>query len=169
MNAQKANYTKEKVRKLQRKLYLTANKGKRRFHALYDKIYRKDVLEEAWSRVRTNRGVGGIDGISIEKVEEYGAEKLLTEIEQDLIAGNYRPKPVLRVEIPKSDGSKRQLGIPTIKDRIVQMATKIIIELLFESDFKDCSYGFRPKRNAHQALEVVRKACNNNGAYVISK
>ena len=167
MNAKVANNTKEKVRQLQRKLYLTAKKGKRRFHALYDKIYRKEVLQEAWSRVRTNRGVGGIDGIGIEEVEEYGAEKLLTEIEQDLITGNYRPKPVLRVEIPKSDGSKRPLGIPTIKDRIVQMATKIVIEPLFESDFKDCSYGFRPKRSAHQALEVVRKACNNNGAYVI--
>ena len=134
---------------------------------MYDKVYRNDVLQEAWSRVRANRGVGGIDGIGIEEVEEYGAEKLLTEIEQDLISGEYRPKPVLRVEIPKSDGSKRPLGIPTIKDRIVQMATKMIIEPLFEADFKDCSYGFRPKRNAHQALEVVRKACNNKGAYVI--
>lgn len=168
MNAQKANNTIGKVRQLQRKLYLAAKENsKRRFHALYDKVYRKDILGEAWKRVKANGGAGGIDGISIEAVETYGVEKLLGEIQQKLIEGQYHPQPVRRVYIPKTDGSKRPLGIPTIKDRIVQMAVKISIEPIFEADFKDNSYGFRPKRNAHQALEVVRKACNNKGWWVV--
>lgn len=168
MNAQKANNTKEKVRQLQRKLYLAAKiNSKRKFHAFYDKIYREDILTEAWKRVRNNGGTAGIDGISIESVEAYGVGKLLREIQQTLMQGKYHPQPVKRVYIPKADGSKRPLGIPTIKDRIVQMAVKIVIEPVFEADFKDNSYGFRPKRNAHQALEEVRKACNNKGWWVV--
>ncbi len=168
MNAQKANNTIEKVRQLQRKLYLAAKENsKRKFHAFYDKIYREDILKEAWKRVRTNGGAGGIDGISIEAVEAYGVGKLLTEIQHMLMRGQYQPQPVKRVYIPKADGTKRPLGIPTITDRIVQMAVKMVIEPVFEADFKDNSYGFRPKRNAHQALEVVRKACNNKGWWVL--
>lgn len=168
MNAQKANNTIEKVRQLQRKLYLAAKENsKRKFHALYDKIYREDILKEAWKRVKTNGGTGGIDGISIEAVETYGVEKLIGEIEQKLMQGQYHPQPVKRVYIPKPDGTERPLGIPTIEDRIVQMAVKIVIEPVFEADFKDNSYGFRPKRSAHQALEVVRKACNNKGWWVV--
>ena len=168
MNAQKAKNTFEKVRQLQRKLYLAAKRNsKRKFHALYDKISREDILQEAWKRVKTNGGAGGIDGISLIDVESYGVEKLLAEIRQDLQEGSDRPKPVKRVFIPKPDGKRRPLGIPVIKDRIIQMAAKIVIEPPFEADFKESSYGFRPKRSAHQALELVRKACNKQGWWVV--
>lgn len=162
------NSNKDKVRQLQNKLYLTAKKcSSRRFHALYDKVYRDDVLIEAWKRVKANKGSSGIDNVSIEDVETYGVERYLLEIQQELMNKRYRPRPVKRVMIPKPDGSQRPLGIPTVKDRIVQMATKIAIEPVFEADFKECSYGFRPNRSAKQALEVVRKACNNKGYYVV--
>ena len=162
------NNSKEKVRQLQNKLYLTAKKcDSRRFHALYDKVYRDDVLYEAWKRVKANKGTSGVDGITIEGIETKGVPEYLTEIQAELKSGNYRPKPVRRVMIPKPDGSQRPLGIPCVKDRIVQMAAKIAIEPVFEADFKDCSYGFRPKRGAKQALEEVRRACNNKGYYVV--
>ena len=162
------NNSKEKVRQLQNKLYLTAKKcDSRRFHALYDKVYRDDILFEAWKRVKANKGSSGVDGIKIEDVEAMGIEKYLSEIKSELMNGKYKPSPVKRVMIPKPDGSERPLGIPTVKDRIVQMATKIAIEPVFEADFRDCSYGFRPKRSAKQALEVIRKACNNKGYYVV--
>ena len=164
----KTNNSKEKVRQLQNKLYLTAKKcSSRRFHALYDKVYRDDVLYEAWKRVKANQGSSGVDGITIEDVEAGGINRYLTGIQSELKSGTYRPLPVRRVMIPKPDGSQRPLGIPCVKDRIVQMATKIAIEPVFEADFKDCSYGFRPKRSAKQALEIVRKACNNKGYYVV--
>ena len=162
------NNSKEKVRQLQNKLYLTAKKcSSRRFHALYDKVYRDDVLYEAWKRVKANQGSSGVDGITIEDIEASGVNRYLTGIQTELKSGTYRPLPVRRVMIPKLDGSQRPLGIPCLKDRIVQMATKIAIEPVFEADFKDFSYGFRPKRSAKQALEVVRKACNNKGYYVV--
>jgi RNA-directed DNA polymerase len=168
VNALKANHTKAKVQQLQRKLYLAAKQNsKRKFHALYDKLYRIDILEEAWQRVKANRGTGGIDGISLVDVENYGVSKLLAEISQALQQGEYRPKPVKRVFIPKPDGRKRPLGIPVIRDRIVQMAAKIVIEPVFEADFKESSYGFRPKRSAHQALEAIKKACNQGGWWVV--
>ena len=164
----KTNNSKEKVRQLQNKLYLTAKKcQKRRFHALYDKVYRDDVLIEAWKRVKANKGSSGVDGIRIEDIEKMGIEKYLKELKKELIEGKYIPSPVKRVMIPKPDGSERPLGIPTVRDRIVQMAAKIAIEPVFEADFRECSYGFRPKRSAKQALEVVRKACNNKGYYVV--
>ena len=162
------NNSKEKVRQLQNKLYLTAKKcSTRRFHALYDKVFRDDVLYEAWKRVKANKGSSGIDGITIEDIEVMGVKRYLTGIQSELKSGTYKPLPVRRVMIPKPDGSQRPLGIPCVKDRIVQMATKIAIEPIFEADFKGCSYGFRPKRSAKQALEVVRKACNNKGYYVV--
>ena len=162
------NNSKEKVRQLQNKLYLTAKKcSSRRFHALYDKVYRDDVLYEAWKRVKANKGSNGVDGITIEDIEKKGINRCLTEIQSELKSGIYKPLPVRRVMIPKPDGSQRPLGIPCVKDCIVQMATKIAIEPVFEADFKECSYGFRPKRSAKQALEVVRKACNNKGYYVV--
>lgn len=105
-----------------------------------------DILEEAWKRVKQNGGTGGIDKVSIDDVKTYGEEKLLGEIAEELRTGKYRCKPVRRSYIPKPDGRKRALGIPTIKDRIVQMAAKIVIEPVFEADFQPCSYGFRPKR-----------------------
>ena len=168
MSAQKANNTIEKVRQLQRKLYLAAkSNSKRRFHALHDKVHRKDVLEEAWKRVKANGGAGGIDRISIADVEKYGVEKFLQEIKKELIDGKYRPKPVRRTFIPKGNGEERPLGIPIIKDRVVQMAVKLIIEPLYEADFLECSYGFRPKRSAHQALDRVRKDTKNKGWWVV--
>lgn len=166
MNA-KANNTNEKVRQLQRKLYQSAKKGRRRFHALYDKIYREDILLEAWKRVKANKGAGGIDDISIKDVESYGVAEFLRETQEILKANNYKAPPVKRKWIDKSDGTKRPLGIPTIRDRVVQTAVKIMIEPIFEADFKECSYGFRPKRSAKMALEKVRKACNNKGYYVV--
>lgn len=166
MNA-KANNTIDKVRQLQRKLYQSAKKGKRRFHALYDKVYRTDILAEAWKRVKANKGASGIDDISIADIESYGVGKFLSEIQQTLMDNKYKAPPVKRVYIDKADGRKRPLGIPTVKDRVIQMATKLVIEPIFEADFKECSYGFRPKRNAKMALEEVRKACNNKGYYVI--
>lgn len=167
MNA-KANNTIDKVRELQRKLYLTAKKNdKRRFHALFDKVYRIDILKEAWKRVKTKGGVGGIDNVSIDDIKVYGEDKFIEEIQQELIMGKYHPKPVRRSYIPKGNKGKRPLGIPVIKDRVVQMAVKIVIEPLFEADFKDCSYGFRPKRSAHQALEKVREDTVNKGWWVV--
>lgn len=147
----------DKVRELQRKLYMAAKRSPgRRFHALYDRIFRGDVLEEAWRRVKSNRGAAGIDGETLAEIEQRGVAEFLRDIEQDLREGVYRPQPVRRQYIPKRDGRKRPLGIPTVRDRVVQMATKIVIEPIFEADFKDTSYGFRPKRSATQALERIR-------------
>lgn len=168
MNAQKANNTKEKVRELQRKLYLAAKlNNKRRFHALFDKVYREDVLLEAWKRVKANGGVGGIDQVTITDIELYGVYKFLDEIQEELREGKYHPRPVKRAYIPKGKDQKRPLGIPVVKDRVIQMAVKIAIEPIFEADFKDCSYGFRPKRNAHQALDRIRKDTANKGWWVV--
>ena len=124
-------------------------------------------ISSVTERVKANKGSSGVDGNGIEDIEKIGIEKYLTDIKAELTDGRYKPSPVKRVMIPKADGSERPLGIPTVKDRIVQMATKIAIEPVFEADFKDCSYGFRPKRSAKQALEKVRKACNNKGYYVV--
>ena len=117
----------EKSRQLQRNLYLAAKKDKqRRFHALYDRIFRLDILWRAWKEVRENKGSAGIDGITFEMIEEYGVEEYLLDIQEDLKNKKYRPKPVKRVYIPKPDGKQRPLGIPTIRDRIVQQACKIV-------------------------------------------
>lgn len=168
MNALKANNTNEKVRELQRKLYRAAKlNSKRRFHALHDKTYRKDILLEAWKRVKSKGGAGGIDQVSIADVEAQGVEQFLADIRQELITGSYHPKPVRRTYIPKGNGERRPLGIPIIKDRVIQMAVKMVIEPLFEADFLDCSYGFRPKRNAHQALDRIRRDTANKGWWVV--
>lgn len=170
MNAVKpANYTKVKAQELQDKLYLTAKENpKRRFHALYDKIYREDILREAWRRVKGNKGSGGIDGITIDHiVDEYGEEQFVEGIREQLITGTYYPLPARRKEIPKGDGKFRPLGIPAIRDRVVQMATKMVIEPIFESDFKECSYGFRPKRDAKGAIRHIRRAVKKGVYWVV--
>jgi RNA-directed DNA polymerase len=149
----------DKSRELQRKLYRTAKRNRnRRFHALYDRIFRPDILSQAWEEVRRNGGSAGVDGAYIEDVEREGVEQFLCQIAQDLKAGTYRPKPVLRVFIPKPDGKQRPLGIPTVRDRVVQQACKLVIEPIFEANFRENSYGFRPKRSAHQAVSEVKKS-----------
>jgi len=159
VHAERPITPKDKSRELQRKLYLEAKRCRnRRFHALYDRIYRPDILRQAWEEVRRNGGSAGQDGVNIEDVEREGVEQFLGQIEQDLKAGTYRPKPVLRVYIPKADGRQRPLGIPTVRDRVVQQACKMVIEPIFEANFQDNSYGFRPKRSAQQAVTVVKKA-----------
>jgi RNA-directed DNA polymerase len=149
----------DKVRRLQRKLWAAAKQSEgRRFHALYDRIHRSDVLWEAWERVKANRGAAGVDRVTLAAVEEYGVGRMLDGLARDLRAGIYRPAPVRRVEIPKPDGRKRPLGIPTVRDRVCQQAAKIVLEPVFEADFLPCSYGFRPKRSATGALEAIRVA-----------
>jgi len=151
----------EKVRQLQRRLWVCAKQSEtRRFHALYDRIYRSDVLWEAWKRVRSNKGAAGVDEVTLRSIEEQGVTRFLEGIQADLKAGRYRPQPVKRRWIPKADGKQRPLGIPTVRDRVIQMAAKLVIEPIFEADFQPCSYGFRPKRSATQALEAIREAGN---------
>ena len=158
----------EKVRQLQRRLWVCAKQSKtRRFHALYDRIYRSDVLWEAWKRVRSNKGAAGVDEVTLRSIEEQGVTRFLEGIQADLKAGRYRPQPVKRRWIPKADGKQRPLGIPTVRDRVIQMAAKLVIEPIFEADFQPCSYGFRPKRSATQALEAIREAGNRGHNFVV--
>lgn len=162
------NNPEDKVRKLQRSLWVSAKKSKtRRFHALYDRVSRPDILLEAWKRVKANRGAAGVDGKTIAAIEEGGLDKFLTDIQTVLEAGRYRPSPVRRRNIPKSNGKNRPLGIPTVRDRVVQMAAKLVMEPVFEADFLPVSYGFRPKRGAGQALEAVRRAGNSGYNFVV--
>jgi RNA-directed DNA polymerase len=147
------------VRELQRELWAAAKQSpERRFHALHDRIYRRDVLMEAWKRVRSNRGAAGVDRVTLADVESYGVDRMLEDLRRDLQAGSYRPAPVRRRDIPKPAGGVRPLGIPTVRDRVVQAAAKIICEPIFEADFLPCSYGYRPNRSATDALEVIRWA-----------
>ena len=149
----------DKVQRLQRRLYVAAKRSpERRFHALYDRIWRSDVLQEAWERVRSNRGAAGVDRETLAEVEGAGVEQMLAAVQDALRAGRYRPSPVRRKGIPKPDGGVRPLGIPTVRDRVVQQAAKLMLEPIFEADFLDSSYGYRPKRSATDALECIRKS-----------
>ena len=158
----------DKVRQLQRLLWVAAKQSPgRRFHALYDRMWRSDVLHEAWKRVKRNKGAAGVDAQTIADVELRGVGLFLEEVGSTLRAGTYRPAAVLRRYIPKADGKKRPLGIPTIRDRVVQMAAKLVLEPIYEADFKSTSYGFRPKRSATMALEALRKQGARDGNFVL--
>jgi RNA-directed DNA polymerase len=161
--------TPEKIRTLQRKLYTKAKQEPGyRFYALYDKVYRADILRHAYNLVRSNKGAPGIDGVSFETIEAgEGVELFLERLTEEVKNRTYRPMPVRRVMIPKPDGSQRPLGIPTIRDRVVQMAVKLVIEPIFEADFCECSYGFRPKRSAHDAVDDVADALHKGYSLVI--
>jgi RNA-directed DNA polymerase len=160
----------DKVRALQRVLYRSAKQQPhRRFHALYDKVARGDILWWAWDEVRSNRGAPGVDGVTIERVEASGVASFLQELAAALKAGAYRSAPLRRVHIPKpgQPGKTRPLGIPTVGDRVAMTAAKLVLEPVFEADFLPVSFGFRPKRSAHQALEAIRVEANRGAEWVL--
>jgi RNA-directed DNA polymerase len=168
VNARAANDTIDAARRLQRALYRAAKASpERRFHALYDKVYRADILARAWGEVQANAGAAGVDGQTIKDVERRGVEEFLEELATELREGEYRPRPVRRVLIPKADGKQRPLGIPSVRDRVVQAAAKVVLEPIFEADFRDSSYGFRPKRSAQQAVERVRQGVYRGAGWVV--
>jgi RNA-directed DNA polymerase len=149
----------DSVGSLQRVLYRTAKaQPSRKFHALADKVHRRDVLRRAWVDVASNGGAAGVDGVTITDIEEAGVAGFLDVLHVELAEGRWCPTPVRRVEIPKPDGTTRPLGIPTVRDRVVQAALKIVLEPIFEADFQPCSFGFRPKRSAHHALNTIMDA-----------
>src|SRR5579872_4215538 len=150
--------TPEKIRSLQKKLYLKAKaEPDFRFYLLYDKVWRQDILEHAYDLARENDGAAGVDGVTFAAIEAAGRDEWLSGTRKTLRERTYRPDPVRRVMIPKPNGGERPLGIPTIRDRVVQTAAKIVIEPIFEADFPDCAYGYRPKRSATQAIETVHE------------
>ena len=166
--AERPNNPADKVRQLRRRLYVCAKRSRgRRFHALYDRICRGDVLAEAWRLVKSNRGAAGIDGETLSMIEQGGVEEYLLELQQRLRSGRYWPQPVKRRYIPKPDGTRRPLGIPTVRDRVVQAAAKLVVEPIFEADFKDCSHGFRPKKSATHALETICLVGGRGHRYVV--
>ncbi len=167
-NPPEGESTHDKVRQLQRRLWVAAKRSpERRFHALMDRIWRSDILQEAWRRVKRNRGAAGVDALTLVAVEQYGVDRLLDELGATLRAGVYRPQPVLRRYIPKADGRQRPLGIPTVRDRVAQMAATLVLEPIFEADFRASSYGFRPRRSATQALETLRVQGARGGNHVL--
>ena len=161
----------DKVRALQRVLYRSAKQEPhRRFHALFDKVARGDIMWRAWVEVATNQGAPGVDGVGIADIEAGGVEGVrafLDGLGAELRDESYRPLPLRRVQIPKPDGRTRPLGIPCVRDRVVMTAAKLVLEPIFEADFVPVSFGFRPKRSAHQALEAIRVAANTGGEWVL--
>jgi len=168
VSAEGAKTTRDKTRELQRALYRAAKASpERRFHALYDKVYREDVLWRAWQEVKRNAGAAGVDEQTIEQIEQQGVKGFLSELANELRTGSYRPHAVRRAWIPKPDGRQRGLGIPAVRDRVVQAAAKTVLEPMFEAQFRDSSYGFRPKRSAHQAMEQLRQAVNRGANWIV--
>jgi len=161
--------TPNQIRDLQRGLYLKAKREpKFRFYLLHDKVWREDIFEPAYRLVGANGGAPGIDGVTFQSIESGGGEaQLLSKLQQELKDKTYRAGAVRRVYIPKGDGTSRPLGIPTIGDRVAQMAVKIVIEPIFEADFKDCSFGFGAKKDAHQAVGAIGEALNDGCPYVL--
>ena len=160
----------DNARKLQRTLYRVAKQQpERRFPLLYDKVCRQDILQEAWRRVKSNKGAAGVDEVDIDEIREYGEAQFLGELEQELRDGSYRVSLVRRVHIPKpgQPGKTRPLGIPTVKDRVVQMAVKLVIEPLFEADFMPCSFGFRPEKTPRMALSVIAEKTQAGYSHVV--
>jgi RNA-directed DNA polymerase len=167
-NSPDRHQTADNVQRLQRRLGAAAKRApERRFHALYDRIWRADILREAWKRVKRNGGSAGIDEESIAAIRALGEDAFVADLGERLCAGTYRPQAVRRCWIPKANGGRRPLGIPTVRDRVVQAATKLVLEPIFEVDFQDCSYGFRPGRSATQALEALRVRGTRGGNHVL--
>jgi RNA-directed DNA polymerase len=162
------NQPQDKTTVLQSKLYEAAKADKaRRFHALHDKLYLPYIMQSAWNLVRRNNGSAGIDGQTLEDIENYGVDLFLQETAQAVRENTYRPTPVRRVNIPKPDGRLRPLGIPIVRDRLVQAAAKLILEPIFEADFEGCSFGFRPGLGQHDALEAIAKHARDGFRWVV--
>ena len=168
--AGRPNNTLDSTRALQHKLYLAAKRSpNRRFHALFDRVFRRDVLRCAWLEVRANQGAPGVDATTIADIEAAGVGGFLDGLAVSLREGSYRPQPVRRVWIPKpgKPGKMRPLGVASVRDRVVQQAVKIVLEPIVEADFLPCSFGFRPKRSAHQALQAMREAVRGGRTWVV--
>ena len=168
MSVDETNRPEDRTTVLQTKLYQAAVRHRaRRFHALYDKLYLPYVIQRAWELVKRNRGAGGIDGQTLADIEAYGVERFLDETAQAVREQTYRPVPVRRVHVPKADGRPRPLGIPTVRDRVVQAAAKLVLEPIFEADFEGCSFGFRPGRGAYDALASVDEHARKGFRWVV--
>jgi RNA-directed DNA polymerase len=160
--------TPSSVQKLQTALHAKAKESPDfRFYALYDKVYRRDVLSYAYERCKANRGAAGVDNQTFEDIEQYGAERGLDELAQKLKSQTYQPQPVRRVYIPKPDGKQRPLGIPTIRDRVVQMAAVLVLEPIFEADLQPEQYAYRPDRSALDAVQHVHKLINTGHGQIV--
>jgi len=160
--------TPEKIRNLQRKLYVKAKaEPEYRFYLLYDKVYREDILEHAYKLAKANHGAPGVDGVTFAQIEEAGVEEWLSGLRQDLCEKRYKPQPVRRVVIPKPGGGERPLGIPTIRDRVVQTAVKLVIEPVLEADLSPYTFGYRPGKSALDAIKLVQGALNQGYTDVV--
>lgn len=160
--------TPEKIRTLQKKLFVKAKQEPQfRFYLLYDKIYRDDVLAHAYALAKANAGAAGVDGVTFEQIESRGVEQWLADRKAELHQKTYRPDPVRRVMIPKPGGGERPLGIPTIRDRVIQAAAKLMLEPIFEADFEDSAYGYRPNRKAQDAVEQVQRGLSQGYTDVV--